>query len=105
MFSLIAFIITSCQLLIVATCYMMNATDAFYMFAVYGGPIYLTSTMVKAGFYVITERPLYLMVLSFHILKYFIMLRAHVIDQRNPLRTMAILFEVVYLTAGWHFLP
>lgn len=105
MYSLIVFLLCFSQLAIAGGAWMLKATDVFYYIVAYGGPFYLLQRIFAAEFSVIGGNPLIIMMFCYHLFKYALFFQAHMIDQKNFFKTLAIVCEVIYLYLSWKYLP
>jgi hypothetical protein len=104
MYSVIAFIITLAQLLIISGSYLLQSTNIFNTGLIYGSPFYLAMTMLGSESAFLDKNPIYIGLLCFHIFKYFIIFRAQIVDEGGWMRNLAIVFEAAYLILSAYYI-
>lgn len=104
MYSVVAFFITLVEVLIVGCGWLLQSTNLFYVWLIYGSPFYLISNIFNNESALLDRNPLYLAMLCFHILKYTIIFRAQIIEERTFWRIGAVLMEAGYLCLSAYFL-
>ena len=104
MYSGVAFILVFLQALVAGITYATGATELFYDVVVYGSPFYLAMNMLTQFSVFFDVSPIYLFMFCFHILKYALIFRSQLTEDRNLWRTLAILGEIGYLSLAGYYL-
>lgn len=102
-YSIIAFLITFGEVVAVVGSYLLHSHNILYNALVYGSPFYLLMNLLGSESALWDKNPLYLILLAFHIFKYFIIFRAQFVDDRNLWRILAIVFEAAYLCLSAYY--
>jgi hypothetical protein len=103
-YSLSAFLITLIQLAIVVGSHALQYPNYFYNLLVYGSPFYLLMNIMTPDSALWDKNWLYILLLAYHVFKYFLVFRAQIVDDSNWYRHLAILFEAVYLCLSGYYL-
>jgi hypothetical protein len=104
LYSLIAFLATLVQLIVMIASYALGSPTVFATFIVYGGPPYLIMNLFNAESAWVASHPIYLVLFFYHLLKYFVFFRARLVEGGNLLLTAAIVFEAAYLCISGYYL-
>jgi hypothetical protein len=102
--SVIAFLMTFLQLAVAAGAFFLQAPIVFMNVVVYGSPFYLAMNLFKSGSALTDASPLFIGFILYHVIKYFFFFRAQMVDDSNGLRTMAIIFESIYLCLSAYYI-
>ncbi len=103
MYAIIAFLITLAELVIVGGGAVLHLHNILYNALVYGSPFYLAMNLLNADSAFLGNTPFYLALLVFHVVKYIIIFRAQMSDERTSLRTIAIVLEAAYLCLSAYY--
>jgi hypothetical protein len=104
MYTVIAFFATLAQLAVVIGSYAMGAQEVFAIAAVYGAPPYLIMNMLNADSAFNYKTPIFIVLLIYHLLKYFCFFRARINEGGNAMLTAAIVFEAAYLSISGYYM-
>lgn len=104
MFSLLSFLLTGLQLLIVLGSYALQPKTTFYLWAVHGSPFYLVMNALGSESAFFDSNPLYLLMGLYHIVKYMVMFKAQRDAERPGLFYTAVAFEVFYLCLSGYYM-
>lgn len=103
-FSFLAFVMTFGQLALLGACYQLEWTELFSLLALYGSPLYLVMHVFTEFSALLGKSPIYLLMLGYHIFKYFVIFLAQTKDGPNLWLTLAIVSEAGYLAIGTYYL-
>lgn len=101
MYSLLLFLVTFCQLLLVGGSYYQQSSQLFYISAVYGSPLYY---ILHFDATLILKNPAYIAILVYHIVKYIIFYLAPRNEGHSGMLISAIIFEAAYLCTSAYFM-
>ena len=104
MYSLIVFLLALGQLLVIGASYATQSFNLFNMLLVDGSPFYLAMTLFRPESVFMDQSPLYMMMLGYHLTKYFIFFLSQVKDERGFLQIAAVMMEAVYLSLSAYYL-
>jgi len=104
MFSLLAFLLTFMQVLIINGSYLLEMKTTFYLWVVYGSPFYLVMHMLNSESAASDSNPIYLLFALYHVVKYLIMFKAQRNAERPGLFYTAVIFEIFYLCLSGYYM-
>jgi len=103
-YSIFAFLFTLIELGVASVGYGMHSELIFYNAVVYGSPFYLIQHAFDGNSLWHEKNPLYWAFFLFHLIKYLCIFQAQVREDRNIIRTLALLFEAIYLSLSAYYL-
>ena len=103
MAAILAFLITLCELVIVVGSAAVHSHNVLYNALVYGSPFYLVMNILNSESALWDKNPVYLMLLCFHIFKYFLIFRAQLSEEFRVLRWGVIIMEAAYLGVSAYY--
>jgi hypothetical protein len=104
MYSVLAFITTLAQLIVVFGSYAMQAQEVFAIAAVYGAPPYLVMNLLNADSAFNYKTPIFIVLFVYHLAKYFCFFRARIVEGGNFMLTAAVIFEAAYLGISGYYM-
>ncbi len=103
MWSAIVLLLTLCQAIIIGVSYNLHLSGLFLGLVVYGSPFYLLMTLLGVDSAFMGNNPIYIGIFIYHVVKYFCFFKAHLIDDSNWRRNLAILLEAAYLALTGYY--
>ena len=104
MYSVLAFLCTLVEIGAVAAGYLMHSQIIFFNAVIYGSPFYMIQHAIGKDSLFHQENPIYWGIAAFHIIKYFIFFQAQAREDRNAIRTIALILEAGYLGLCTYYL-
>ncbi len=99
-----AIIFTFLELALTGYAYVARAQGLFSDMVINGSPFYLLMNIFNPGSPLIDGPPIYKLFLGFHIIKYFCLFRARLVDELPRMAMTAIFFEIAYLGISAYYL-
>lgn len=102
--SIIAFFITAIQLGVIVWGVSTHVTTGIYALLTSYSPIYLVRALLSQEDHMTKVNGLYFLMVGYHVIKYFIIIRANTHDDANYFKLFTILFEITYLAFSCYLL-
>ena len=103
MYSVLVFLFTLAEVAITGISYVMHSQIVFTNAVWYCSPLYMIIHLLGHDSAFFEKNPIYIGVAVFHVIKYFCFFRSQFIEDSNPLRTIAIVFEALYLGVSAYY--
>ncbi len=104
MYSALAFILTALEMGAAIAGFALQNQLIFYNVLVYGSPFYLLQHAIGPSSFLHDSNYIYWVFIGFHLIKYFMIFEAQRREDRNIVRTFALLFEAIYLGLSTYYL-
>ena len=96
-YTIIVFIMTLAEISTAAAGYLLESKLIFTNIVIYGSPPYMITNLLNRNSAFAERNPIYYALAAFHIIKYLCFIRSEITEERNIVRTTAILLEAAYL--------
>lgn len=99
-----AVVMTFLELALTGYAFFTRTQGLFSDMVINGAPFYLVMNLFNPGSPFIDGKPIYMVFFGFHVVKYFAIFRAKILDEHPGMALTAIFFEIAYLSISAYYL-